>query len=87
MKFSILKKTAAFAIICVMAISCNNKTTQDGIESDIENPATSQDSVTSNQQSQNNVDSTSIKINDASRMSNGKDSVTGEVTPPNAKEQ
>lgn len=71
-----------------IAISCNSKTKTEGdIESNIENPPTSQDSVVPNMQTDAKSDTATLKNVDASRMSNGKDSVKGEVTPPNANEQ
>ncbi|MNE48281.1 hypothetical protein D3C80_1427340 [compost metagenome] len=88
MKNSFLKNIAAvlFASICLM--SCNTRNSEgDGIESDIENPSTSADSATSGGHSGRSQDTSRLKNVDASRLSDGKDSVTGEVTPPNAKDQ
>jgi len=88
MKFSISKNIAVLLFATAMTISCNNKTeTEAGIESDIENSPTSQDSVEPDMQTGAKSDTATLKNVDASRMSNGKDSVKGEVTPPNANEQ
>ncbi|HEU4496355.1 MAG TPA: hypothetical protein VFR70_04825 [Flavobacterium sp.] len=87
MKFSILKSVLLFSAALALQ-SCNSKS--GNIESDIENPATSQENgspagggTAGGDTLQNNDQSR----NDAMRMSDGKDSVDGEVTPPNAKEQ
>jgi len=88
MKITILKNMMALLFASVCAISCNSRTeTEGGIESDIENPPTSQDSVTSYKNTESVGDTANMKKVDATRMSDGKDSVTGEVTPPNAQKQ
>jgi len=84
MKKSILKSTIAMIFVAMLAVSCNKtNTTESDMESDIENATTSQDSITSDTSS----DTANLKNVDATRLSNGKDSVNGEVTPPNAREQ
>jgi len=88
MKISILKNMMALLFASVFAIACNSKTeTEGGIESDIENPPTSQDSVSSYKDSGSKGDTANMKKVDATRMSDGKDSVKGEITPPNAQKQ
>lgn len=87
MKYKFLKNIAALLFASAIAIACNNKTAQDGIGPDIENPPSSQDSLQPGYQAGGSSDSATLKNADASRMSGGKDSVKGEVTPPNAKEQ
>lgn len=82
MKLMTLKNTAALLIAMTMAISCNRKAAQDASASGPENLPTPQESVVGK-----NRDSTSSSGADASRMSRGKDSLSGEVTPPNAKDQ
>ena len=89
MKTLILTTFAAVlsAVAILTAASCNSRQPNSGIESDIENPATSADTVTSYKDgSSRDSDSMNIK-NNSQRMSDGKDSVAGEVTPPNASEQ
>ena len=76
------KTVFAILSISLAIVSCNSK---NGTGSDIENPETSQDTI-SNNTSSAEKDST-LKNVDATRMSDGKDSVTGEVTPPNVKEE
>ena len=78
---------AALLFASAIAIACNNKTAQDGIEPDIENPPSSQDSSKPDAQAGGSSDAATLRNVDASRMPSGKDSVKGEVTPPNAKEQ
>lgn len=76
------KTVFAILSISLAILSCNSK---NATGSDIENPETSQDTI-SNNTSSAEKDST-LKNVDATRMSDGKDSVTGEVTPPNVKEE
>lgn len=88
MKNSFLKNTAAMLFASLCFASCNTRNSEgDGIESDIENPSTSTDSVTAAGTSGNSQDTSHLKSVDATRLSDGKDSVEGEITPPNAKEQ
>lgn len=88
MKNSFLKYIASVLFVCFFLLSCNTRNSEgDGIESDIENPSTSTDSVSSARASGNSQDTSQIKNVDASRLSDGKDSVSGEITPPNVKDQ
>ncbi|MDQ7962011.1 MULTISPECIES: hypothetical protein [Flavobacterium] len=73
-------KTICLLLIFYSIVSCNRR--KDGIESDIKNPPTSADTVLPATKPEGD----SIQ-NDASRLSTGKDSVKGEITPPNAKNQ
>jgi hypothetical protein len=82
---------AAVAMLSMFALfatsSCNGRQQNSGIESDIENPSTSPDTVKGyKDRSTKDKDSLNDK-NDSRRMSDGKDSIAGEVTPPNAAEQ
>ena len=88
MKNSFLKNIAVALFAATCLVSCNTRNSEgDGIEPDIENPSTSAGSATSGGHSGGSQDTSHLKNVDASRLSDGKDSVTGEVTPPNAKDQ
>lgn len=88
MKNSLLKNIAAVLFASIFLVSCNTRNSEgDGIESDIENPSTSSDSATPVGPTGNSQDTSQFKNVDASRLSDGKDSVSGEVTPPNVKDQ
>jgi len=88
MKNRTLKNLFLLFTLTAMVTACNSKTeTEAGIESNIENPPTSQDTVTDYKSpSSKDKDSKALETNDATRMSDGKDSVKGEVTPPNVTE-
>ncbi|QRY55486.1 hypothetical protein [Sphingobacterium siyangense] len=82
MKSLSITKSLCLVLAYMVLASCNSNTGRH-IESDIENPKTSADTVQAEMSTENGA----VPDNDASRLSDGKDSVDGEVTPPNVKEQ
>lgn len=79
-----LHLTLLLFTIAIMS-SCNSK--KSDTESSIENSETSVENATEYEEgTARNTDSMIIN-NNSQRMSDGKDSVEGEVTPPNASKQ
>jgi len=77
-----------FASLTFFACSSktNNESDSSGKESNIENPATTEDSIVPDADSRELKNSKNDSLNDATRLSDGKDSVKGEVTPSRIKE-
>lgn len=87
MTTTILKNTAALLFFAAAAISCNSKTeSTEGTGLGTEN-TNSLDASSENENAATQADTAKLQNVDASRMSGGKDSVSGEITPPNAQEQ
>jgi len=82
MKTLSFTKGLCLVFVLMVLAACNTKTERN-IQSDIENPKTSNDTVEAETSTENGA----VPDNDASELSDGKDSIDGEVTPPNAKDQ
>ena len=76
--------TAIALVVSLAFLACNSRNTD--IEASIENPATSQEEATTSTAKTSNGTKEGDTINDATRLSDGKDSVKGEVTPPAIKD-
>lgn len=81
-----LTKIAAGFIVALAFQSCKGSGSEGDVESNIDNPPTSQEVSPAEDTSSGDTTNPASK-NDAMRMSHGKDSLDGEVTPPNANEQ
>ena len=86
MKKRIAIPATALLLASLLAVGCNSSGSTNGPGT--ENPVTSQEPAASyNANAGTAGDSASLKNADAGRLSDGKDSVKGEITPPNASEQ
>ena len=84
MKNSIVRITSALFFVSALSVSCG-KSNQGG--ADDSGSVEAEEVTTTETQTATPEDTANAKKVDATRMSNGKDSVDGEVTPPNANKQ
>ena len=88
MKFSILKKSLLAFTLALALQSCNGKGNEGNMESELENTSSAEGAPATSANTLNDTTAKQDSLkNDATKMSNGKDSVQGEVTPPNANKQ